>query len=118
MKLNSLLGKHLKKCLKKESKHFHVPRMLLTVLVVSAFFAAVPQKAFSSDTGGTAASTTATSTAAASNAASSNAASSNAASSNSGADSSEVSESSVRPLHEKYAAGLDTGCGRISYLNY
>ena len=103
MKLNSLLGKHLKKCLKKESKHFHVPRMLLTVLVVSAFFAAVPQKAFSSDTGGTDASTAAANTAVASNAA---------------AGPLKTSESSVRPLHEKYATGLDTGCGRISYLNY
>jgi len=112
MKPNSLLGKHLKKCLKKERKHFHVPKMLLTVLVVSAVFAAVPQKAFSSDTGGTAASTTAASTAAASNAASSNAASSNA-----GADSSEVSESSVRPLLEKYAAGLDTLYGK-TYTAY
>lgn len=98
MKLNSLLGKHLKKCLKKESKHFHVPRMLLTVLVVSAFFAAVPQKAFSSDTGGTDAST--------------------AVASNAAAGPLKTSESSVRPLHEKYATGLDTGCGRISYLNY
>ena len=112
MKLNSLLGEHLKKCLKKERKHFHVPRMLLTILVVSSFFAAVPQKAFSSDTGGTTASTTAASTAAASNAASSNAASSNA-----GADSSEVSESSVRPLLEKYAAGLDTLYGK-TYTAY
>ena len=95
------------KCLKKESKHFHVPRMLLTVLVVSAFFSSVPQKAFSSDTGGTAASTVAAS----------NAASSNAASGNAGADSSEVSESSVRPLLEKYAAGLDTLYGK-TYTAY
>ena len=97
MNPNSLLEKHLKKCLKQERNHFRVPRLLLAVLVVSAVFTAVPQKAFSSDTDGAAAST--------------------AAASNADTDSSGAAESSVRPLLEKYAAGLDTLYGK-TYTAY
>lgn len=97
MNPNSLLEKHLKKCLKQERNHFRVPRLLLAVLVVSAVFTAVPQKAFSSDTDGAAAST--------------------AAASNADTDSSGAAESSVRSLLEKYAAGLDTLYGK-TYTAY
>ena len=55
----------------------------MPVLVVSAVFAAVPQKAFSSDNVGASAGTASVST-------------------------SEAAESSTRMLLENYAAGLDT----------
>lgn len=93
----SLLENYLKKHFKKERKHFHVSRIFLTLLVVSAVFAAVPQKAFSYDTGGAAAGA--------------------AAASNANAASSGVSDPSVRSLLEKYAAGLDTLYGK-TYTAY
>ena len=116
-------------------KHFHVPMMLLTALVVSAIFAAVPQKAFSSETdecpdNPPAASSEAASTEtdgtefagaeaagaeAASNASTGTEAditedtNSSAASSS---EASETSETSPRTPLEEYAAGLDTLYGK------
>ena len=125
-------GSIWKKYLEKEKKNCRVPRMLLTVIVVSVLIAAVPQKAFSSGTEGKTASTSAAGTAAASTAdpgASETAGTAAASTADTGtaetsgtaaastadpgaAASSEALVSSVRPLLEKYAAGLNTLYGK------